>query len=303
MYLCHVTPNRYRKFGHPYQQIVRSESEIAELCSLLDGYRSCYISSCEFEQRDGMEVAFPLYLLLDFDAGNGYTKQDARMEAARCIRYAQDKGWSYMATSTGCKGYHVIYEVRYPNDLYETRDPRLVDVLFRKAYKQFHEKITKDLALKTLDPHVKDYTRLIRIPGTMNPKCDVQCVVVAEGGGWPIDIMEYAPPIDKILVVDGDEQLETNTFEFPCLERHIRSPNPTHEQRVLFVKMRLQQGKSAQEIFNEVCRIGSGRWLDWDIDITRYMVAYYAERRVNVRCHSRFCTDECYLRRWTKNRR
>jgi len=311
----HITEGRYRKFGNPYQFPVHSFEEISYNCKFFNGYKDCFLSSCEYEQSFTGERAYPLFMLCDFDAEGGrhflkrrfsmhskkyYYERRVVKDIKRIVCWLNEKNLIYKLDFSACKGFHIIIDVGYPKSIY-TEDYKIVDLMFKLAFHSFHNYIKRKLKLRTIDKQVKDYKRQIRIPRTINPKCNKECITILEHHeGNKLEVLDFITkiPSSSADLYGNSDDITLLYHQFPCLDIKISMFHPSQLVRMNAVRLRRMQGFSKNEIFNEFWKYG---WRDWNPEKTEYMINYYYDGGYPPRCDKSFCNDGCNLRRWKKN--
>ena len=293
-----ITDGRWRQVGLPlidglWRQLrVYNHNELMDFLETYNGIYGCYISACEYRYYGDEVAPYPRFFMLDFD-DNINKSADLVEDVAKVVAWAESEGYGFRVHRSGCKGYHVIFRV----NLREPWDDNISKVrgFYSSAFHAFMSEIVHELDLKCVDPAVKDFARLMRIPGTINTKCDRMCETVYTYEGAAIDLNGYG---NTRAGIDTTREIDIQFgLALPCVEKAIRTDHPSHDMRRWAVQLRKLQGKTKEQIIDE---FRGYRWEDWDEVRSAYYVDYYYGG-FTFRCRKDFCLGmECPFRQHLK---
>ena len=210
-----------------------------------------------------------LFLPFDFDSVN---LRNAWLDAKELYNYVVDKGYSTAITFSGNRGFHVY--IRTKVKYYKHNQIAGMQNMFKDI-----------LELETIDTNIfGDIRRLMRLPGTFHKKTMKVCKILDETEGKMLDLDKFIEREDN-----GDcEAYMAQAYtprDYPCIEKLLRdreywinnhprrSFQPSQRVRYAWVTMRLQEGKSVQEILEEGESYG---WDDWKPHLARYQIDHIA---------------------------
>jgi len=244
----------YRFFGHWKQIRVFNKDQVKALIETWAGLDDCGITISTF--KDGIPIL--LFIPFDFDGD----LKTAYEDALKTYEFFIKQDYMTCLTYTGNRGFHVLVKAK-------------PDYYSKIQLRTFQNAIKRMLKLETCDSQIfGDVRRLIRIPGTYHRKGGL-CQILYEGGHKELDISQYVPnTIPTNGVIKGNYQEVYH--EYPCVEVIVREdPEPPQLIRFAFVILRLAEGKSIQEIFEEIRGFG---WIDFDEHKTLYQINHIASR-------------------------
>lgn len=247
----------YRFFGHWKQSRVNSKEQLMEMIKTWAGLDDCGITISTF--KDGIPIL--LFLPFDFDSEN---IKDAFDDALKAFKFFVSLGYKTWLNYTGNRGFHVLVKTK-------------PEYYSRYQIRTFQSQIALLLDLKTCDKQIfGDYRRLIRIPGTYHRNGHL-AMTLAEDGFAELDLNRFVRdqiPVNGI--VKSPSSYTRRYHEYPCVEAIIREdPEPPQLIRFAFVIIRLSEGKTPEDIFNEIKSFG---WVDFDEDKTIYQINHIASK-------------------------
>lgn len=287
---------RYRKFGMPHQFSVWNRREIIAAIEKFNGYKDCFISISEYQQVGNRELTIPLYFPCDLDTKSN--EQDiVNEDAARIRNWCMEHQISFLLHESGQKGLHVLI----PLDLSV--------VVASHHFKAFHEYLTSELDLKTIDPVCAETKRLIRIPNTIHMKSGHFCIPLEMHEAKDLNIKDYIKHDSKSFLYEfgsslnciGNNENECSEPFFsvhPCIGKLIRNDDVAHNVRIIWVKLCQLHGMTEEEIFKEASMMG---WSDFDPAKTAYQIQYTMNQHFSICCKKEYCIDECPFRRHIKH--
>lgn len=269
----HISKNRYRRFGTPYQFKVHSKEEIINNISRYNGERDIYLSISEFEDIEEFTLIIPLFVALDFDADN---LEDAKKEMEIVVEWCDNNNLEYEVHDSGRKGYHIIISLftTIPAD----------NICFRG----FYNFLIKEFDLKTLDSKCFEVMRIIRVPNTINIKSGKECKIIKFNVGNKLNLQEYrnycySPESEYTTFFEN----QTDNFKFPfpyyspCIDNLINASDVSHEVRWIWVKIMQGRGFDSDEIYNMAKEM---KWSDFNASYTRYQINYTMKKTVSISC-------------------
>lgn len=247
-----------RDFGYPVRVRIDSVEELSQMIAEHDGVNPCFLSVSYYQN----ETPFLAFIPFDFDGKIDRVLKDTNNLEKDLI----DNNIPYEIRFSGSRGTHVIIPIDFdigpcfvsPKTL---RDIQMTLIIRNK--------------LETVDYHlVGNINALLRIPDTINEKSKKPCLVLRESDGRTISISELCKRLDVKEFKYNFGSNETfysheDLHPYPCLECFIKMPNPLNYCRVAFTLYRIKQGKTIQEIVDE---IKSFEWVDFEESKTEYYI-------------------------------
>jgi len=252
----------YRYFGHwssnkkrGNQYKVRSKKEVIEYLEEHNGRDNCGISISTFVH--GMPKL--LYLPFDFDSDD---IQKAFEDAYKLYKFFSESDYNCMLNSSGGKGFHVLVET-VPKT-YGKKQLRNIQMFFKKT-----------LGLTTSDEHImSDMRRLIRIPGTYHVKGTMCYTIFQNVGHKQFDISEYSSPDEHEYTPEDFKRYESKNgriyHDYPCVELHIKDPEPRQIIRFAWVVEQLKDEVSEEDMLD----FAQEYWIDYNPDYCLYQIRH-----------------------------
>ena len=281
---------RYKMFGNPYQVRVNNKEELITEILKNNGLNNCYLSICDYAP-DGLWVRT---IPFDFDSRDEKTKEDI----VKLINYFEDEDLlPYFVVDSG-NGFHVHLLIR-PQKL----SPLTIDY--------YQNKCMIDNNIKTMDRKVFGQpNRMMRIPFTVNPSANTEARIIYESE-WKAVYLKLKVPHEvkereKMLANMAKSYSNGNSvgglISYSCITSAVRLSNPDHYTRLLFVILRKEQGRTVDEVMDE---IRSFKWIDFNERVSRYQVeSIYKMKTYMPSClklrEMGLCSDNCVHRRMIK---
>lgn len=258
---------------------------IREKVNGLEGLKS-YINKYNDILNIGISISFEKngkkycdIIPFDFDASN---IEYALLDALKLFNILKMRNiMSYIAFSGG-KGFHVcIISKPFKN----SNVLNLVQMMFIKMLK-----------LNTADKHiVGDFNRIVRVPGTGNIKANTYSFIIDEVYGLPLEPKDIE--VNHKINIENGNRCKINKLR-PCIEKEIKSENPSHIIRFAYVCDMISIGVSNTEILNN---IKSFNWRDFDEEYTLYQINHIRNKKyLSISCKTLesmgYCINDCPLR-------
>ena len=246
----------YRFFGHWKQSRIYNKEQLKDMLSRWAGLDDCGITISTF--KDGIPIL--LFIPFDFDS------KDLKLafeEAVRTFNFFVSLGYRTWLNYTGNRGFHVL--IKSKPEYYS-----------KYQLKTFQNQIKLLLNLTTCDSQIfGDYRRLIRIPGTYHRNGGLARILAVDGLR-ELDLNQFVKDTIPTNGIIKKSQVTGKYHEYPCVEAIIREdPEPPQLIRFAYVVLRLADGCTPEQIFDEIKSFG---WIDFDEQKTIYQINHIASR-------------------------
>jgi len=259
---CTLYQGYSRYFGYPARIKVTTSTKLSTLVDEHNGIHPCHLSISHYKENK----PYLSYIPFDFDGHINRVLSDTNKLEALLSKH----DIPYQIKFSGQKGTHCVIPLTFNPEQPQFVSPQTLSDI------QMH--CVTECKLETFDYHLRgNINALLRIPYTLHETTKKPCVVLRDTDET-ISIDEVCQRLNvKEFTYKFSNNFVSNEaiHPYPCLEYFIQVPNPLNYCRVAFVIYRLHQGRTVQEIYDELSKLD---WIDFKKNKTRYHLKKVADR-------------------------